>query len=99
MTSEVLSNLFIESFVRGVGKTSGALVTAFVGWQMFKISYGQGDFVTFMLGKKPKKRQSIDLQLNEMIEETSLESSELDHEEVNLEDMEHHKFKKLFENF
>lgn len=96
--SNLFTQLFIDSFVRGVGKTSGALITMFVGWQMFKVTNGREDFLSFLLGKRPEKRRSIEVrsELSELDKEDEL--SELDHEEVNLEDMENNKkFQSLFD--
>jgi hypothetical protein len=99
--SDVLSQLFINSFVRGVGKTSGTLITMFVGWQMFKITNGHNDLLSFMLGKRPEKRRLIKMKLpiNELLDEDSESNDE--HEEINLEDMEYmeteKKFKSLFD--
>jgi hypothetical protein len=85
----------MDSFVRGVGKTSGALITMFVGWQMFKVTNGHDDFLSFLLGKRPEKRR-IELQSKLNYDEQEL--SEPDHEEINLEDMENEKkFKSLFD--
>jgi hypothetical protein len=97
--SNVLSQLFVDSFVRGVGKTSGALITMFVGWQMFKITNGHDDFLSFLLGKRPEKRRPLELR-SEPAEDKDQESSEPDHEEINLEDMDNEKkFKSLFDKF
>lgn len=97
--NQIFSQLFVDSFVRGVGKTSGTLVTIFVGWQMFKITNGHGDFLSFLLGANPKKtRRNIELQSDTELDKTQ-DSSEPDHEEVNLEDMENDKFKNLFDRF
>jgi hypothetical protein len=97
--SKILSQLFVESFVRGLGKTSGTLITMFVGWQMFKITNGHDDFLSFLLGKRPEKRRLVNKSDNNNDKDTeSLE--EIDHEEVNLEDMqEEQKFKSLFDKF
>lgn len=93
--SNVFTQLFMDSFVRGVGKTSGALITMFVGWQMFKVTNGHDDFLSFLLGKRPEKRR-IELQSKLNYDEQEL--SEPDHEEINLEDMENEKkFKSLFD--
>lgn len=94
--SQILSQLFVDSFVRGVGKTSGTLITMFVGWQLFKVSNGHDDFLSFLLGKKPEKRRHH--VLNDSEDKDSDSSHELDHEEVNLEDMqEETRFKSLFD--
>lgn len=94
--SQILSQLFVDSFVRGVGKTSGTLITMFVGWQFFKISNGHDDFLSFLLGKKPEKRR---LTLEEKVDKDSDSSHELDHEEINLEDIQaEKKFKSLFDS-
>ncbi len=91
----MFTQLFIDSFVRGVGKTSGALITMFVGWKMFKVTNGHEDFLSFLLGKRPEKRR-IELPSNLNYDEQEL--SEVDHEEINLEDMEtEKKFKSLFD--
>jgi hypothetical protein len=93
--SNMFTQLFIDSFVRGVGKTSGALITMFVGWKMFKVTNGHEDFLSFLLGKRPEKRR-IELPSNLNYDEQEL--SEVDHEEINLEDMEtEKKFKSLFD--
>lgn len=95
--SNVFTELFIGSFVRGVGKTSGALITMFVGWQMFKVTNGHEDFLSFLLGKRPEKRK-IELPSKVIYNEEDL--SEVDHEEINLEDIENEKkFKTLFDRF
>jgi len=96
--SKILSQLFVESFVRGVGKTSGTLITMFVGWQMFKITNGHNDFLSFLLGKRPEKRRIVNVSENADKDTESMH--EIDHEEVNLEDMqEEQKFKSLFDKF
>jgi hypothetical protein len=97
--SQIFSQLFAESFVRGVGKTSGALITMFVGWQMFKITNGHDDFLSFLLGKRPEKRsRSITLNSEPAELDKVDESSDSEHEEINLEDMENEiKFKSLFD--
>lgn len=87
--SNILRIIFIDSFVRGVGKTTGALVTMFVGWQVMKVTYGHDDLLSFMLGKKKAERENI--------QETLSNDQDQDHEEINLEDMEEHKFKNLFD--
>lgn len=97
--TQILSQLFVDSFVRGVGKTSGALITMFVGWQMFKITNGHDDFLSFLLGANPKKDVNIELPSEGTELDKSQESSEPDHEEVNLEDIEKDKFKNLFDRF
>lgn len=95
--SNILSQLFVDSFVRGVGKTSGALITIFVGWQMFKITNGHDYFLSFLLGKRSEKRRQLELS-SEPGEDKDQESSEPDHEEINLEDMDNEKkFKSLFD--
>lgn len=38
MSEDIYNQLFKESFVRGVGKTTGALITMFVGLQLFKVT-------------------------------------------------------------
>jgi hypothetical protein len=87
----------MDSFVRGVGKTSGALITMFVGWKMFKVTNGHEDFLSFLLGKRPEKRR-IELQSKFLDPDNEQELSEPDHEEINLEDMENEKkFKSLFD--
>lgn len=96
--SKILSQLFVESFVRGVGKTSGTLITMFVGWQMFKITNGHDDFLSFLLGKRPEKRRLLNE--SETFDKDTESLQEIDHEEVNLEDMqEEQKFKSLFDKF
>lgn len=102
--TNVFSQLFIDSFVRGVGKTSGTLITMFVGWQMFKITNGHDDFLSFLLGKRSKKnRRAIDLHSEKTESEHEGQEKEVfeqDHEEINLEDMDsEHKFKSLFDKF
>ena len=93
--SNVFTQLFIDSFVRGMGKTSGALITMFVGWQMFKVTNGHEDFLSFLLGKRPEKRR---VELPSKLNYDEQELSEVDHEEINLEDMENEKkFKSLFD--
>jgi hypothetical protein len=97
MPNNVFTQLFIDSFVKGVGKTSGALVTIFVGWQMCKVTNVHKDFLSFLLGKRSKKRR---IELPSIILNTGNEQelSEPDHEEINLEDMENEiKFKTLFD--
>ncbi len=90
----MFTQLFIDSFVRGVGKTSGVLITMFVGWKMFKVTNGHEDFLSFLLGKRHEKHR-IELPSNLNYDEQEL--SEVDHEEINLEDMENEKkFKSLF---
>lgn len=96
--SNILSQLFVDSFVKGVGKTSGTLITMFVGWQMFKITNGHDDFLSFLLGKRPEKRRTIQLPSEQITSDSDQESSEPDHEEINLEDMDNErKFKSLFD--
>jgi hypothetical protein len=96
--SKILSQLFVESFVRGLGKTSGTLITMFVGWQMFKITNGHDDFLSFLLGKRPERRRLLNE--SENFDKDTESSHEIDHEEVNLEDMqEEQKFKSLFDKF
>lgn len=98
--SQISSQLFVDSFVRGVGKTSGTLITMFVGWQVFKITNGHDDFLSFLLGKKsPKRRRSLVTHSDDTNSEKEQILSEPDHEEVNLEDMENDKFKNLFDKF
>lgn len=93
--SNVFTKLFLDSFVKGAGKTSGALVTTFLGWQMFKVVSGHDNFFTFILGKRPKK---CIVELPSKV--VDQDESEPDHEEVNLEDMENEKkFKYLFDKF
>jgi hypothetical protein len=93
--SNVFTQLFIDSFVRGVGKTSGALITMFVGWQMFKVTNGHDEFLSFLLGKCHEKRR---VELQSKFIETEQELSEPDHEEINVKDMENEKkFKTLFD--
>lgn len=95
--SNVFTQLFIDSFVRGMGKTSGTLITMFVGWQMFKVTNGHEDFLSFLLGKRPEKRR-IQLSSRFLNTDNDQELSEPDHEEINLEDMENEKkFKSLFD--
>jgi hypothetical protein len=81
----MFKELFMDSFVRGVGKTSGTIVTVFIGWQMFKIISGHDDLLLFLLGKsKDKHCRHIELHS----EEVELnKDQEPDHEEINLEDM------------
>jgi hypothetical protein len=82
---QVLSHVFVNSFVRGVAKTTGTLITMFVGWQMFKITNGHDDLLSFIISKRPEKRRLIKLRIpvNKSTDE------EYDsHEEINLEDME-----------
>ena len=87
--SQFFTKLFIDSFVKGVGKTSGALITMFVGWQLAKITSGHDDLLSFILGQKPSK--NITDKLNK-------EVIEPDHEEINLEDVENiKKYKSLFD--
>ena len=89
--SQFFTKLFIDSFVKGVGKTSGALLTMFVGWQLAKITSGHDDLLSFILGQKPSKK------ITEKLEKEVIEQ-ELDHEEINLEDDEDvKKFKSLFD--
>jgi hypothetical protein len=88
--SQILSQLFVDSFVRGVGKTSGTLITMFVGWQLFKVTNGHDDFLSFLLGKRPEKTIR-DSELSPDV------AHEVDHEEINLEDIQEHKFKSLFD--
>jgi hypothetical protein len=93
--SQVFSQLLVESFVRGVGKTSGTLITMFVGWQMFKITNGHDDFLSFLLGKRSDKRR-----LQNKENKPTQEFSEPDHEEINLEDVKNEKqIKSLFDKF
>jgi hypothetical protein len=92
--------LFIDSFVRGVGKSSGILVTIFVGWQIFKVTNDHTDFLSFLLGKRPEKRKSIELRSELFNLDKDQYLSEPDHEEVNLEDMENErKIQSLFDKF
>ena len=86
--SDILRQIFVESLVRGVGKTSGTLLTMFVGWQIAKVTYGHDDFLSFVMGKKSQDKTLLPPQL---------EQHELDHEEINLEDMEEHKYKSLLD--
>jgi hypothetical protein len=88
--SDILRQIFMESFVRGVGKTSGTLITMFVGWQIAKVTYGHDDFLSFLMGRKSQEKSTI-------LSSTDDLDNELDHEEINLEDMEEHKYKSLFD--
>ena len=91
--SHFFTKLFIDSFLKGVGKTSGALITMFVSWQLAKITSGHDDLLSFMLGQKPSKK--ITDKLNEKVIEPDHEP---DHEEINLEDVEDvKKYKSLFD--
>lgn len=94
--SDILRQIFVESFVRGIGKTSGTLITMFVGWQIAKVTYGHDDFLSFVMGKKSPRKSILEKKKeSESLEE---EAEELDHEEINLEDMEQHKYKSLFDS-
>ena len=96
--SNILSQLFVDSFVKGVGKTSGTLITMFVGWQMFKITNGHDDFLSFLLGKRPEKRRTLQLPSEKITSDSDQEYSHTDHQEINLEDMDNErKFKSLFD--
>lgn len=95
--SDILRQIFAESFVRGVGKTSGTLITMFVGWQIAKVTYGHDDFLSFLMGRKPPTKPLLRSKSEDAHESES--EHELDHEEINLEDMEDHKYKSLFDKF
>ena len=92
--SDILRQIFVESFFRGIGKTSGTLITMFVGWQIAKVTYGHDDFLSFVMGKKSPCKSILEKK-KEL--ESLEEEEELDHEEINLEDMEQHKYKSLFD--
>ena len=92
--SEILRHIFVESFVRGIGKTSGTLITMFVGWQIAKVTYGHDDFLSFVMGKKSPSKSILEKKKET---ESLEEEEELDHEEINLEDMEQHKYKSLLD--
>lgn len=79
MTSQILLN----SFIKGVGKTSGAAVTLFIGWQIAKLTYGHDDLVSFLINKKVNDTmvvEDVDMDIVDKGEEDKL-------------------FKKLFDGF
>ena len=84
--SDVLRQVFVDSFVRGVGKTTGTLLTMFVGWQFAKLTYGHDDVLSFVMGKKSHKNLvTNDLPLSE------------EHEQIDMEDVEEDKYKSLLD--
>ena len=77
-----LTQIFINSFVKGIARTSSALLTLFVGWQFVNVS--NDHFMPFFLRSQKKKIVDPVVHLSE-------------HEEINLEDVQDvNKFKKLF---
>lgn len=88
--SNIFTELFVNAFVKGVGKTSGTVLTLFVGWQVSKFLYGHNDVISFIIGQKLNEKK---------ITELKNEEYELEHEEINLEDViqEDKTFKKLFD--
>lgn len=73
-----LSKLFIESFLRGIGKTSGTLITMFVGWQMFKLTNDYQD----ILGVVSTKRITDNKSEYHEIEHDDIEDIQVDDKEI-----------------
>lgn len=55
MSEEIYNQLFKESFVRGVGKTTGALITMFVGLQLFKVTNEYDNYFSYLFMNYNKK--------------------------------------------
>jgi hypothetical protein len=89
MTTQILFN----SFTKGVGKTTGAAITLFIGWQCAKLIYGNEDFISFFVNKKQKRAIDIvDLDMHVVDTAETLETMEA------IESKEK-SFKKLFDGF
>jgi hypothetical protein len=76
----------LSAFIKGVGRSSGAILTMFVGWQVVKYTNKSNDLISFIFNLNEKKSIKDKIQLFE------------EHEEINLEDvLDETKFKNLFD--
>ena len=100
---DILSKLFINSFIQGIGKTSGTLLTMFIGWQFFKVTHGYDDILYFFLENPIKKNlyikesitknPSVETETKNVVtnEVDNLSNSENEHEQQHEHEQEHEK--------
>lgn len=77
-----MSELFVNAFIKGIGRTTGAVFTMLVSWRLMKLIYGDN-----MLGLTPVK-------IDKKTQASQLDKSEND---LQYDLLNENSFKKLFD--
>lgn len=83
------SEIFMNACIKGIGKTTGAVLTMLCSWKLIKYIYGNDDIMSFIIGeKKSFKNNEYHLVNNQVFVEDLVNNEVFDDNEE--------KFKRLF---